>query len=87
MSDIILKKNNTSLGKMAPDFTAIDFEGKPLTLSSFRGKNFVLLDFWASWCGPCRSQYPHLKVLYQKYHPKELEVIGISARDTKKCVA
>ena len=83
MSDIILKKNNTSLGKMAPDFTAIDFEGKPLTLSSFRGKNFVLLDFWASWCGPCRSQYPHLKVLYQKYHPKGLEVIGISARDTK----
>jgi len=83
ISDIILKKSNTSIGKMAPDFSSFDINSNPLSLSSFKGKNFVLLDFWASWCGPCRSQYPHLKKLYQKYHPKGLEVIGISARDTK----
>jgi peroxiredoxin len=83
LSKVIRIKNNTSVGKMAPDFTSIDINGNPLSLSSFRGKSFVLLDFWASTCGPCRSQYPHLKVLYQKYHPRGFEVVGISINDTK----
>jgi len=83
LSKIIRIKNNALVGKMAPDFTSIDINGNPLSLSSFKGKSFVLLDFWASTCGPCRSQYPHLKVLYQKYHPNGFEVIGIATYDTK----
>lgn len=61
----------------APNFTRTDFNGKRLRLSDFGGK-YVLLDYWASWCIPCRELSPHLKELYKKYHSKGLEVIAIS---------
>jgi len=64
-------------GKVAPDFTLNDTKGKPVTLSSLRGK-IVLLDFWASWCGPCRRENPNVKKLYSKYKSKGFEVIGVS---------
>lgn len=69
-------------GAIAPDFSSTDINGNPLTLSSFRGK-YVLLDFWASWCIPCRKGNPHLKELYSKYHDKGLEIICISDDDSK----
>jgi thiol-disulfide isomerase/thioredoxin len=73
-----------SPGSTAEDFTANDIEGKVLNLSSFKGKSYVLLDFWASWCIPCRNSNPHLIQLYNKYHSKGLDVIGIAQDDNNK---
>ncbi|MBR0501479.1 MAG: AhpC/TSA family protein [Bacteroidales bacterium] len=67
----------TQPGAQAPDFTLNDPEGKPVTLSSLRGQ-YVIVDFWASWCKPCRAGMPAMKELYKKYHPKGLEIIGVS---------
>ncbi len=69
--------DSNSAGKMAKFFTAIDFKGDSINLSNFKGK-YVLLDFWASWCVPCREGTPHLIQLFKKYHEKGLEIIGIS---------
>ena len=69
-----------SPGSIAKDFTAIDLQGDKLSLSDYKGK-YVLLDFWASWCVPCRKGNPHLKELYSKYKDKGIEFIGISDDD------
>ena len=65
------------IGNVAPDFSARSIKGKKITLASFKGK-VLLLDFWASWCGPCRKMIPHLKDVYQKYHPNGFEIISVS---------
>ena len=67
----------TQPGALAPDFTLNDPDGKPVTLSSLRGQ-YVLVDFWASWCKPCRAGMPAMKELYKKYHAKGFEIIGVS---------
>jgi thiol-disulfide isomerase/thioredoxin len=72
------RKKKLLPGNMAPDFTLLQPNGNPLKLSSTRGK-YVLIDFWASWCAPCRKAIPHLKELYAKYQPKGLEIISLSA--------
>jgi cytochrome c biogenesis protein CcmG, thiol:disulfide interchange protein DsbE len=64
----------------APDFTLLDLEGKPRQLSSFRGK-VVLLDYWATWCAPCKVEVPHLVALQKRYGPQGLQIIGISMDD------
>ena len=69
-------------GVEAPDFTLNDLNGKPLTLSSLRGK-YVVLDFWGSWCGWCIKGFPEMKEAYAKYKGK-VEFLGISCRDTEK---
>jgi peroxiredoxin len=66
--------------KLAPDFTLPDLSDKPLTLSSLRGK-VVLLDFWATWCTPCREEIPEFVKLQDKYRDHGLQVIGISMDD------
>jgi thiol-disulfide isomerase/thioredoxin len=75
---------NTTAGNYASDFKAIDVNNQTLTLSQFKNKNIVLLDFWASWCIPCRESMPHLKTLYNKYHSKGLEIIGIASMDKNR---
>jgi peroxiredoxin len=67
----------TALGTLAPDFTQNDVDGKPVKLSSFKGK-YVLLDFWASWCGPCRQENPNVVRVYNKYKNKNFTVLGVS---------
>lgn len=84
ISSDIRKRENTRIGVMAPDFKATDLNNNILTLSQFKKKNIVLLDFWASWCVPCRNNIPYLKTIYTKYHPKGLEIIAISLDNNKK---
>jgi peroxiredoxin len=70
-------------GEPAPLFTLKDANGKPLSLTGLRGK-VVLLDFWASWCEPCRAESPNLKTQYQLYKDKGLEIVSVSLDTDKK---
>ncbi len=79
----IIKKGNSNIGATAPDFKAISVNNQPVTYSEFKGKNVVLIDFWASWCGPCSAAFPHVKSLYKKYHSKGFEIIAVSQDYTK----
>ena len=67
----------SATGSKAPDFSTIDVNGNTLSLEQFKGR-YVLLDFWASWCAPCKEKHPELKKMYSKYNDKGLEIIGIS---------
>ena len=77
-----------SSGEMAPEFSAKTLEGKAFKLSDYRGKH-VLLDFWATWCGPCRGETPNLKAVYEKYGKREdFVMIGLSLdKDVDKPLA
>jgi peroxiredoxin len=71
-----------AIGKPAPGFTQNDANGKPVSLSSLKGK-YVLIDFWASWCGPCRAENPQVVKAYRAYKDKGFTILGVSL-DTDK---
>ncbi|RBL88598.1 redoxin domain-containing protein [Chitinophaga flava] len=73
----------TAVGQTALEFSQADAAGKNITLSSFRGK-YVLVDFWASWCGPCRAENPNVVKAYGKFKDKGFEILGVSLDDKKE---
>jgi thiol-disulfide isomerase/thioredoxin len=81
ISTASFSQNNSS--KKVPEITLRDTSGKTVKLSSLKGK-VVLIDFWASWCGPCRRANKHLKELYSKYKDKGLEILSISVDENQK---
>ncbi len=74
---------NSAIGKQVKDFTLPDPEGKPVKFNDLKGK-YVLVDFWASWCGPCRKSFPHMREVYQQYKDKNLVFYSISIDKSKE---
>ena len=82
IEDRIQILESTKMGSEAPNFTQESIEGKQIELADYKGK-YVLVDFWASWCGPCRKENPNIVKAYNKYHNSGFEVLGISLDDDR----
>ncbi|TKC04394.1 TlpA disulfide reductase family protein [Pedobacter frigoris] len=80
LSERLTVLKRSSIGEQMLNFTQNDMEGKPVSFASFKGK-YVLVDFWASWCGPCRAENPNVLKAYNTYKDKNFTVVGISLDD------
>jgi peroxiredoxin len=83
LKERVSKMKAVSVGQKAPDFTLNDPEGKPVSLSSKIGSKLLLIDFWAGWCGPCRRENPNVVKVYNEYHKKGFDIIGVSLDQTR----
>ncbi|GGB81553.1 TlpA disulfide reductase family protein [Dyadobacter sediminis] len=79
---VLSKLSQTSIGTLAPNFTQKDTTGKLVSLTDFRGK-YVFLDFWASWCGPCRAEHPALVKTFNEFSNQNFTIIGVSLDQLK----
>ena len=77
LTNRLANKKLSSVGISAPEFTLQDKHGKAVSISDFRGK-YVLIDFWATWCGPCRKEMPNVLEVYKKYKEKDFIVLAIA---------
>ena len=75
-----------SVGQDAPDFKLKSLAGKSVSLENFRGEKVVVLDFWASWCGPCLRAIPELNRIQKDYGEKDVQVLGINIREKPAAV-
>jgi peroxiredoxin len=82
LQNIIDKMKLTAVGNPAPLFSCANADGKEITLASFKGK-YTLIDFWASWCGPCRLENPNVVKAFHQFHDKGFEILGVSLDDTR----
>ncbi len=82
LESIVSSATKTAVGQMAPEFSQADTSGNPISLSSLRGK-YVLIDFWASWCGPCRQENPNIVKAYAAYKDKGFDILGVSLDQQK----
>ena len=83
LENLIQRGKNCAVGHEAPNFELITSTGGKIALSSLRGK-YVLIDFWASWCGPCRREIPNIKKVYAEFKDKGLQVVGVSIDNSDK---
>jgi thiol-disulfide isomerase/thioredoxin len=81
VENVIIKRKKLANGQKAPDFNSKSNDGKDFNLMSSLGKKVTILDFWASWCGPCRNENPKLVKIYDKYKSQGLEIISYSIDD------
>ena len=84
LQDLVVVMQNVAVGKKAPDFTLNDINGNPVKFSDNLGDGYVLLDFWAAWCGPCRMENPNIVDAYNKFKDKGFTVYGVSLDRTKE---
>jgi peroxiredoxin len=78
----VFRIRNLTVGKPAPDFACTDAAGQTIRLSALKGQ-VVLLDFWATWCGPCRAEFPHMRELKRQYAGRPLTIVGISVDEDR----
>lgn len=83
LNERLSSMRTTALGSVAPDFTLPTPEGGQMALSELRGK-YVLIDFWASWCAPCRKENPNVVKMYNKYKDKGFEIFGVSLDQSRE---
>jgi peroxiredoxin len=83
MKDKVSRMKVVSIGQKAPDFTVNDVDGNPVSLSSKRGYKLLLIDFWAAWCNPCRQENPNIVKIYNEFHKKGFDVLGVSLDNDK----
>jgi peroxiredoxin len=83
VAEVLRGAKLTAIGQVAPDFTQNDVDGKGVTLSSLRG-SYVFIDFWASWCGPCRLENPNVVKAFKQYHTKSFTIVGVSLDNAKE---
>lgn len=83
VGDYVEKQERVAVGAIAPDFTLENPEGEKISLHGIKGK-VKLVDFWASWCMPCRGENPNVLRIYKRFHDKGLEILGVSLDDNKE---
>ena len=84
LQELVVTMQSVAIGKKAPDFTLNDTNGNPVKFSDLWGNGYILLDFWAAWCGPCRRENPNIVDAFNKYKDKGFTVFGVSLDRNKE---